>query len=436
MAQVTTALTGWTQAPTITGAEFSRPIVVPPDGTTTIRIAAVRVDDDAVDVVIQSAETAYGIEHFRARLHRRDGDPAAGAPDQVDEGVPPVPLDPAADLYGQLLFQGGRFQRLRGYHRAAARDVDAIVEALPPTGWFAGFLPGELVLGDPGVRDTLMHGNQVCVPDATLLPVQVDEIRPAGSRLADGGELRFCATERSREGDTYVYDIAMRDAAGTVVERWSGLRLRAVRKRDGRGPWPPALLGSYLERGLGDLTGARVAVVVEPDDPGDETGEHVAARRRRTARAASRALGRPVTIRYRSDGRPEIDGDLVLSAAHGAGLTLAVAGAGPVGCDLEAAVPRPAEDWQRLLGRHHDLATQIAAACDEPLHVAGTRVWAATECLRKAGRSADAPIMLGSTERAGWVVLASGETRIGVLSTTVNGGETPVVFAVLAEESK
>ncbi|MET8067826.1 SDR family NAD(P)-dependent oxidoreductase, partial [Micromonospora sp. NPDC005313] len=273
MAQVTRALTGWTGAPTITDARFERPIVVPPGGSTTIRIAAVRTDDDAVDVVIQSEETAFAADHFRARLLRRDTGPAGGAPDQVGEGMPPVALDPAAELYGDVLFQGGRFQRLRGYRRAQARDVDVVVEALPQTDWFAAFLPGALVLGDPGVRDTLMHGNQVCVPDATLLPVRVDELHPAGDRLDRAGELRYCATERSRDGDTYVYDIALRDADGSVIERWTGLHLRAVRKRDGRGPWAPALLGPYLERTIGDLTGIRAAVVVEPDDPGDDTGD-------------------------------------------------------------------------------------------------------------------------------------------------------------------
>ena len=435
MAQVTAALTGWTEAPTITGAEFARPIVVPPDGSTTIRIAAVRTGDDTVEVVIQSAETAFAVDHFRARLHRRDGDPAPGAPEQVDDGLPPVPLDPATDMYGDLLFQGGRFQRLRGYRRSAARDVDAIVEALPQTQWFAGFLPGELLLGDPGVRDALMHGNQVCVPDATLLPVRVDEIRPGGARTA-GGELRFCATERSRDGDTYVYDIALRDGSGAVVERWSGLHLRAVRKNDGRGPWSPVLLGSYLERGLGDLAGIRAAVVVEPDDPGDESDDHLATRRRRTARAAGRTLGRPVPVRYRADGRPELDGDRALSAAHGAGLTLCVTGAGPLACDLEPATPRPAGHWPQLLGRHHAVAGRIAEASGEPFDVAATRVWAAIECLRKAGRSADAPLTLGSAGRTGWVLLVSGATRIGVLSTTVHGNDTPLVFAVLAEESK
>ncbi|MEV0155846.1 type I polyketide synthase [Micromonospora sp. NPDC050686] len=434
MTQVTAALTGWTEPPTITDAVFDRPIVVPPDGSVTIRIAAVRTDDDAVDVVIRSAETGFTADHFRARLRRSDEGTADGPPEQVADDLPPVPLDPAAELYGDLLFQGDRFQRLRGYRRAAARDVDAVVEALPRTGWFAGFLPGELLLGDPGVRDALMHGNQVCVPDATLLPVRIDRIQPAGDRLSHEGELRFCATERSRDGDTYVYDIALRDATGSVVERWSGLHLRAVRKRDGRGPWPPALLGSYLERGLGDVAGIRTAVVVEPDDPGDETGDEVTMRRRRTTRAAGRALGQPVEVRHRADGRPEIAGRSI-SAAHGAGLTLAVVGTGVLGCDLEPVAPRPAQAWQQLLGRHQALADQIAAAHAESPDLAGTRVWAATECLRKAGFSADAPIMLGSADRPGWVVLTSGEARIGVLATTVrgDGSDSPVVFAVLAE---
>jgi enediyne polyketide synthase len=436
MAQVTAALTGWTEPPVITGAEFARPIVVPPDGSTTIRIAAVRTGDDTVDVAIQSAETGFAAEHFRARLHRRTGDTSADRSADLGGGLPPVPLDPASDLYDGLLFQGDRFQRLRGYRRAAAREVDATVEALPDTEWFAGFLPGRLILGDPGVRDALMHGNQVCVPDATLLPVRVDEIVPAGAKLDTGGEMRMCATERSRDGDEYIYDVVLFDPAGEVVERWSGLHLRAVRKRDGRGPWPPALLGPYLERTLGDLAGLRAAVVVEPDDEGDDTGDHVTTRRRRTARAAGRALGRSAEVHYRADGRPELAGDRTLTAAHGAGLTLGVLAHGPAGCDLEPVAPREDDDWQRLLGRHHDLAGRVAEACTEPFDVAATRVWAAGECLRKAGRSTDAPIMLASGGPDGWVLLTSGDTRIGVLSTSIRGGDTPVVLAVLAEEQK
>jgi enediyne polyketide synthase len=436
MAQVTKALTGWDEPPVIENAEFNRPIVVPVDGSTTIRVAAVRTDDDVVEVTIQSSETAFAAEHFRARLVRVGADPEPGAPEQMDDAIPAVLLDPAAELYGDVLFQGDRFQRLRGYRRAAARDVDAVVEALPETSWFAAYLPADLLLGDPGVRDALMHGNQVCVPDATLLPVRVDRLQPAGTRMATGGQLRYCATERSHDGDNYVYDIALRDETGRVIERWSGLHLRAVRKTGPEGPWVAPLLGSYLERTVGELTGARVAVVVEADDPAGDTGDHVADRRARTALAASRALGVPAEVRYRPDGRPEVDGARAISAAHGAGLTVCVAAEGGPACDVEPVADRDPSTWQGLLGRHHTLATQVAAATGESPDIAATRVWAAVECLRKAGRSIDSPLLLGPAQRPGWIVLAAGTACVAVLVTTVRGIDSPVAFAVLTEGTR
>ncbi|WP_412543685.1 type I polyketide synthase [Longispora sp. K20-0274] len=434
MAQVTAAVTGRTAAPVIEQAEFLRPIVIPPDGSTTVRIAAVVTDDDTVEVVIHSAETGFAAEHFRARLRLDVPPPAAGSPDQIAEGLPLVPLDPAADLYGDTLFQGGRFQRLRRYHRAAARDVDADVEAIADTNWFASFLPAQLLLGDPGVRDALMHGNQVCVPDATLLPQGIERVHPAGERMSGTEELRYCATERGRDGDTYVYDIALRDAAGTVVERWDGLRLRAVRKKDGRGPWVAPLVGPYLERTIGDLLGTRVAVAVEPDEPGARRGrDHVARRRARTAIAAGRALGVATDVRYRPDGRPEIDGDRVVSAAHGAGVTLSVAGTGVLGCDVETVVARSEADWAGLLAGHAELARQVAGATGEGADTAGTRVWAAVECLQKAGRPQQGPLALSSADRDAWTVFTSGELRIAVLATTLRDVAEPVVFAILTE---
>lgn len=429
MTQVAVALTGHTTVPRIEQAEFLRPIVVPPGGATTIRIAAVVTDDDTVDLVIFSEETGFAAEHFRARLRFTDAPVPAGPPDQIADGLPPVPLEPQRDLYGDTLFQGGRFQRLRRYHRSAARHVDVDVAAVAADDWFAGFLPGELLLGDPGMRDALMHGNQVCVPDATLLPQGIERVYPGGERLAAAGELRYCATERSRDGDTYVYDIAVRDAAGEVVERWEGLRLRAVRKKGGAGPWVPTLLGSYLERSLGDLVGADVAVVVEPHGPDEPAG--TAQRRAVTAVAAGRALGGPVEVRYRPDGGPQVDGDRGISAAHGAGVTLCVAASGPLGCDVESVTARSATDWQQLLGVHQSLAALVERETGESPDTAATRVWTAIESLQKAGLPTAGPLALLPGDRDGWVVFASGALRIATLATTLAGGAAPVVFAVL-----
>ncbi|GGZ48954.1 polyketide synthase [Streptomyces inusitatus] len=440
MAQAAAAVTGWTRAPVIEDAEFLRPIVVPPNGTTTIRVAVVVTGDDTVQAVIQSADTGFAAEHFRARLVLADGDELPEGPPEPTEGLPEVPLDPAAELYGTVLFQSGRFRRLRRYHRAAARHVDAVIATEQSADWFAGFLPRELLLGDPGMRDALMHGNQVCVPDATLLPVAVDRIHPCGDKPADAGELRYCAVERSQDGDTYVYDIAVRTAEGAIVERWEGLRLRAVRKGDGAGPWSPVLLGPYLERAVGDLTSGRVAVVVEPDgDAATGSGG-----RSRTALAAGRALNRPVEPVRRPDGRPELEGGVPLSSSHGAGLTLCVVGspapdgspasggspAAAVGCDVETVVARSEEEWAGLLGGHAPLA-RVLTRPGEDADTAATRVWAAVECLQKAGLTTHAPLTLTPVERDGWRVFASGELRVATLATAVRGVPEKVVFAIL-----
>ncbi|MCP2336068.1 type I polyketide synthase [Actinomadura rupiterrae] len=450
MAQAGAAVLGRTGTPVFEDAEFARPVVVPPDGSTTIRIAVTVAEDGTVDAAVRSAETGFAADHFRARLRYSD-EPVP--PDRAPTGgLPPVALDPASDLYGRVLFQGERFHRLRTYHRAAARHVDADV-ATGPADWFSGFLPGDLLLGDPGMRDALMHGNQVCVPDATLLPTGIERLYPAGPRASGTGELRYRATERYRDGDTHVYDITVQNADGEIVERWDGLRLQAVRRSDGSGPWVAPLLGPYLERAVEDVLGVQVAVAVEPHPPAGMD------RREMTALAAGRALGRPVTVRYRPDGRPEVDGVRSVSSSHGPGLTVFAAAERPVACDAEQAKARPAEVWDGLLGARRALADLVARDLGEPFDVAATRVWAAAECLQKAGAPPDAPLTSAAAGAAagaasgaasggaggargavsgkpGWAVLASGGLRVGTFATAVRGVPDPVVFAVLTGEGR
>jgi enediyne polyketide synthase len=428
MAQVAAALTGDTDPPMIEEAVFDRPIVVPRDGATTIRIAALATEPGTVRLAIRSAETGFAVDHFRATLRCWTGEVPEGGPEPSAD-LPWVPLDPPRDLYGDVLFQGRRFQRLRRYRRVAARHAEADVATDQGTAWFSAFLPGQLVLGDPGARDAFMHGIQVCVPDATLLPMGIERLHPAGPKLASAGEVTFAAVEREHSGDTYVYDVAVRDRSGAVVERWEGLRLRAVRKRDGAGPWTPALLGPFLQRRLAGLLAGDLAVAVDPRN---------GARPASTA-VLSRALGRPVRLRHRPDGRPELAGDsdvdsgTTVSTAHGTTASLAVAGAGELACDVETVTPRDRPTWDDLLGPHARLADVIAAEAAEPFDVAATRVWCAIECLQKAGRPTAGPIILRPGAGPGWSVLAAGEVRIATLATTLRGAGEPVVVAILGE---
>jgi enediyne polyketide synthase len=427
MTQVATAVLGRGGAPMLADVEFLRPIVVRPGSTTAMRLAALVRDEETVTVAIRAEDTGFNADHFRATLRLpKPALPDAG-PTREATALPPVPVDPITELYGPVMFQGKRFQRLLGYRRANARHAVAELSTTTASPWFAAYLPQEQLLADPGTRDAVMHALQCCVPDATLLPQSVERLYLAEPADQAVEMVTLDARERSQNGDSYVYDIDVLDAAGRVIERWQGLTLRAVRKKETDGPWVPAMLSGFLERALERVLGEGHAVVVEPDpQPGAEVD-----RRAQTELAASRAVGRPTTVRYRPDGKPEADG-VELSASHGAGLTLVVTGQGRLGCDVETAVARTDEDWAGLLGAElagvRDLVT---AETGESADVASTRVWCALECLRKTGTTTRS-LTLDRVEQDRWVVLSSGNARIATWVTTLNDVPEPVVFAVLS----
>jgi acyl-CoA thioesterase FadM len=93
-----------------------------------------------------------------------------------------------------------------------------------------------------------------------------------------------------------------------------------------------------------------------------------------------------VDVRWLESGRPVVEGevgDVGISLSHDNGTALAVAGAGPQGCDLAPVESRPRERWVALVGeRHAALLDRLAAG--DGLDRAGTRLWAAIEAVRKA----------------------------------------------------
>ena len=431
MAQAGLALTGARQRPTFEDVTFLRPIVVPPDGATTIRMAALN-RGDTVEVAIRSSETQFAADHFRATLRYADSAAVGSEPAAIADGGR-VALDPAADLYGSVFFQGKRFQRVLGYQRLAATSCVAEISTVPVDGWFGGYLPATLLLGDPGVRDAFMHAIQCCVPNATLLPAGVERIRLTGVP-AVGQQVTLHAAERSRVGDTFTYDLDVRDVDGQLVERWQGLRLQAVRQTDGSGPWVPVLLGPYLERQLAEYLPGTFRCAVEPDP--SALSRYAQARRGQTSVAVRRMLDRPVTVLHRADGKPGLAGDdTAVSASHGAGVTLAVSAASRVSCDVETVAERTRADWGELLGpQPFALAELIGRERGEDLAVAATRVWGAVESLRKVGRALTGPLTLDHGGTGGWALLRSGRSRIATFATRLRGEPDAVIFAVQTEE--
>ena len=288
------------------------------------------VTPGCVEVVLRSSETGFQADHFRAvcrvgalRWSRRTARSIVGTR---------VIVDPAHDLYGRVLFHGGRFRRLREYRALKATECSAEIMPDGTTTWFGRYLPGGLVLGDPGARDAAIHAVQACVPQIALLPVGVERI--TGSLNGHAGGLFVRAQEREHFANGFVYDVELTDTEGRVRERWERLHLRAISGTDFKGPWPEGLLTPYVERCLLELIpGASVSVAFERD----RTPDQASARRDRSTRAIESALGACGIIR-RADGKPEACDGRDVSASHCGDLTMAVAGHSPVGCDLELVV--------------------------------------------------------------------------------------------------
>jgi len=427
MAQVAMALTGAKSLPCFEHVELTRPIGVSEKGTTTIRLAALRRGPGLVEVCLRSEVTDFHVDHFRA-LCRFEAGPGPAIPLWAEPPhVKPVrlALEPEQDLYGRILFHGDRFRQLRGYRLLRAKECVAEIEPHDGTPWFGPYLPTELLLGDPGARDACLHAIQACIPHRRLLPTGIDRLI---FHHIEPGMRVVRARERSREGDNFIYDMQVADAAGELVEQWEGLRLRAVEELPPPASWPAALLGPYLERRLEELVaGSEVSVVVET---GGERG-----RSAKNQSALRHALGQSDRIFRRPDGKPVTANGRTLSAAHAGRFTLAAAGQGRVACDVEQVAERTDIAWEGLLGTDRlRLAERISRERAEDLHTSATRLWNVLECMKKAGLPPDAPLVLDSVAPDGWVLFRAGALMITSCVAAVQGIEAPLAFGLAVRQ--
>ena len=414
MAQAAMVLAGGAQLPVFEKVEWLRPVTVSDKSPTTIRVAALRRTADLVEVCLRSDETDFQADHFRALC--RFG--AVGGATRVtwsQPGTSLVELEPQKDLYDRLLFHEGKFRRVRGYRLLKAKECLAEISADTEASWFGPYLPAGFLLGDPGARDAAVHAIQACIPHQRILPTGVEQL--VIHRL-EFGPRSVRAKERQRDGSNFIYDLEVLDVNGEVVECWTGLHLRAVADIPARDAWPEALLAPYLERRLEELVeSAPVGVALERHATSDALMQ--------------RALGRPEKIWRRPDGKPVIIGGESVSAAHAHELTLAVASEAGAACDLETVVARPAAVWRELLGEERfKLAERLVREKAEGMDTAATRLWAATESLKKSGLPVGAPLVLESSTTDNWVLLRSGALMIATCAVVAGNAKTILVVAL------
>jgi enediyne polyketide synthase len=418
MAQVACALAGANQPPVFEDVRFLRPVNIPDGPATNIRLAALVRAPGVVEVVLRSSETAFQVDHFRA-ICRFEPASLARVEKAGGSARTTLPIDPDRDLYGGILFQSGRFRRLRAYHRLRATECIAEIASDAANDWFARYLPATLALGDPGARDAFIHCVQACIPHATVLPIGVEKIVIAAS--SQPGPRYVHARERSANGGLLVYDLDVTDADGAPVERWEGIQLQVVGANAQKLPWVAPLLGPYLERKVREMApGAEISIAM---------GRNGSSRH-----AIEQALGFRATVGNRPDGKPEVNGHRV-SASYAGDVISAVAGSSAAGCDLEAVSARTPAVWRDLLGpERFALAELIARESGDDASTAATRVWCAMECLHKSGALHDRPLVFAGARPDGWIELRAGQSKILTYRASLRNVESPLAFAVMIEQ--
>ena len=321
-----------------------------------------------VHVAIRSSSTQFHLDHFRARVH-------VGAPSErprIDISQREVDLDPASDLYGPLLFHTGRFQGVRRYRRLTA--TECVAEIAPHNeSLFHRYLPENLLLGDATIRDAAIHALQACVPQATVLPAGIESVE-LFARVE--GDAIVVARETERHADSFVYDVDLAAPDGRLFERWRGLRLQIVARRDRVDDLAPALWAPFLEREL--------SVRVHVGDP-------------------------DIPMMHRHDGKPLVANGHV-SRSHDGEIAVTVTHEKPVGVDVQRVGGHP---WDDITGAHDGSLAEVCTRLsgDERAHAAA-RVWSARESMKKLSGDAQVPLVVDAAGKHGRVTFRSGVHRI------------------------
>ena len=429
MAQAAMALAGSAEKPIFENVEFLRPVGVSEQRPSTIRLAALQRSPGCVEVCLRSEETDFQVDHFRT-LCKFGQVKESRAPQLALSscGTQEISLDPQTDLYGRILFHLGRFCRLSGYRLLKAKECVADITGDDSGSWFGPYLPSELVLGDPGARDAALHAVQACIPHRRILPTGIERLVVGGS--CPGARV-VRAKQRLRDGSDFLYDMEVTDSSGEVVERWEGLRLRAVELMTSSDPWPEPLLGPYLERRLEEIVpGSAVGVAFGSNGKKDRSTS--------SDSLIQHALGQVSSLWRRPDGKPMVFGADCVSVAHARDFTLAVTGTGGVACDMEDLRACPTTVWNDLLGEQaFKLAGRISRERREEVNSSALRLWSTLECVKKAGLPQESPLVVESAMPDGWVLLRAGALYVATCVTAVRGlGHDLVIALALVAASR
>jgi enediyne polyketide synthase len=216
---------------TISDLDLSRPLPVHSERGLQIEVYA-RVSEDEsgslnVKTGIRCEQNGFSVDHFSGTFSL-----GVQSSPRTDASVPKttttLPLDPQRDLYGPILFQGSRFQRIKRLYALDAVTCNFESEEREGT---------EFVLGDPFARDALLQSLQLCALPDQCLPVRIGDWTIANASDSATRVRRNRAKITAKTDDEYVGDVVSADDSGVVLEALGSYHARRL---EHRADWPSA----------------------------------------------------------------------------------------------------------------------------------------------------------------------------------------------------
>ncbi len=421
--------------------ELKRAIIVPEQGEV-VEIHAQVLENDSpqrITVGIRAAQTRFAEDHFSATLVLS---PTSISTSQTWEIKEPLAIEPKLDLYGKYLFQGPLFQRLEKIYNLNSRECAFLVEQqeLESLGEksFGIEKMGTFLLGDPFFRDTLLQSLQLIIPRDICLPIYIGSIEIySQKKMARRLHRGLSILHGKKSPQVYHGEISVVDEDGYLVEKLDDYQLQIIEhheqnpsveelvspdKRDEK------LVKNLLNRfsyglEIPEISLAYISMHTIEIKERHKLQESLFYDSLQKLCEKSKYHSSDYTLSWLKTGKPVVtghkDNDLGVSLSHGDRICLCVVGHGPQGCDVAPIIQRSHEEWLSLLGQEQDsLILELMKKDNED--VAGTRIWAAQECVRKIQNDSEMTLQVVSRQESS--VLFSGQAgdqTFGIITFSV-----------------
>ncbi|NEQ80928.1 MAG: SDR family NAD(P)-dependent oxidoreductase, partial [Moorea sp. SIO2I5] len=397
----------------IENISLRRPVVVNDTTGVEIEIHAEVMETDSngerqVKLGIRTEQTGFNTDHFSATFVLADKPVGETLPAETFQHQG-LTIEPKQDLYGDLLFQGPRFQQMgeifslnsqQGVFCSQVRPLDELVSDSfnHPQGQ-------TILLGDPYFRDVLLQSVQLTIPRHICLPVEISKIEFFQNSNPDETARRVQVILQQREDQEYISQVVATNEAGVILERLSGYRLRILEEHP-ENPTAEQLanpqaadqetFNGILQQTAGqlDVTLPGMSLGYAPNLQTQSKPQRRKHEKPIIADAIQSQLGlsEAAEVKFRiktlDSGKPQLTGKLTtgldLSLSHCDRYCLAVVGETPQGCDIEAIDHRTTEDWVALLTPSRQAMIEELVQQGDTYDQAGTRIWSALEAIRKA----------------------------------------------------